>query len=89
MKFKIAITGLLAAILTVCIITSYVLINEAKKQTQLQLSQAEGIIAIAEYAHWYEDLNIGSDFNSSGDTYLEEATKLWHEIRYPEQHKKN
>lgn len=95
MKFKIVVTSLLTAILAVCLFTSYTLINEAKrqteeaiKQTQLQLSQAEGILAIAEYASWYEQLNIKNktDFISAGDVYLQGATDIWHEIRYPELH---
>lgn len=48
MKFKITVTGLLAAILTTCIFTSYKLTTEAKKQTQLQLAQAQGITALIE-----------------------------------------
>lgn len=35
MKFKIAVLGLLSAILTICIFTSYILIHETKKQTEL------------------------------------------------------
>lgn len=88
MKFKIVVTGLLTAILAVCIFTSYTLINEAKKQTEIQLSQATGIIAVANYVHWYEDLNLDkTEWSSAGDAYLEHATEIWHKIIYSEQYK--
>lgn len=44
MKFKIAVLGLLSAILATCIFTSYTLINEAKTQTILSKYQTEAIM---------------------------------------------
>lgn len=44
MKFKIAVIGLLSAILVTCIFTSYILIDEAKTQTILNKYQTEAIM---------------------------------------------
>lgn len=60
MKFKITITGLLSAILITCIFTAYELTTEAKKQTELQLAQAEGTLALIEMqkdVRWTKDYN--------------------------------
>lgn len=51
MKFKYTIIGLLTAILLTCILTSYSLISETKKQTELQIAQTEAIFGTYDYVH--------------------------------------
>lgn len=48
MKFKITVTGLLAAILAICLFTSYTLIKEEKKQTEIQIAQLKIEMEVAE-----------------------------------------
>lgn len=61
MKFKGAVIGLLIAIFTSCIFTSYFLISEVQKQTELQIMQTKIAIVTARNnvpADTYEERSI-------------------------------
>lgn len=49
MKFKVAVISLLTAVLAVCLFTSYILIDKANKQFELQKLQFQIAVTIYQY----------------------------------------
>ena len=86
MKFKIAVTGFLAAILATCVFTSYKLITEAEKQTQLQHAQTEVQLGIGEFIKQNSRNNFKEEHfeGFSGSVYLNEGYEKWKEIAFPD-----
>ncbi|MCI9263991.1 MAG: hypothetical protein HFF06_05400 [Oscillospiraceae bacterium] len=77
MKFKIAVISLLTAVLAICLFTSYILIDKANKQFELQKLQYEIIGTIYQHQNPHT-MNPGNQSIESG--FIQEWVRKYNNI---------